>query len=121
MDSALSIIVPFPFLAVSHRSFNEGSIAMHQKGNAYDRYEKCHVETWDVEDMAQVPICKFCLRPVDTPAQYVYGAAHIVVAAIAGPVMLTTFPVNNLIYIRTRRLASVIPSMIRIAPPPRTI
>ncbi|CAB0042895.1 unnamed protein product [Trichogramma brassicae] len=54
-------------------------------------------------------------------ARYWRPAAAVVVAVIAGPVMLMTFPVNNLIYIRTRRLASVIPSMIRIVPPSRTI
>ncbi|CAB0041369.1 unnamed protein product [Trichogramma brassicae] len=42
--------------------------------NSYDRYEKCHVDT---EDGKEVPISTSCLRPIDTPAQYVYGASHI--------------------------------------------
>uniref|UniRef100_A0ABD2W9D9 Uncharacterized protein n=1 Tax=Trichogramma kaykai TaxID=54128 RepID=A0ABD2W9D9_9HYME len=88
---------------------------------SYNRYARCHTEDWNMEVGEEIPICEECHRPIDTPSQYLYGPLHIVVAAVAGPVMLTAFPVNNLIYIRTRRLASVIPSMIRIAPPPRTI
>ncbi|CAB0038213.1 unnamed protein product [Trichogramma brassicae] len=56
---------------------NWNAVSNFAKTNSYDRYERCYVETWDVEDGKEVPICKSCLRPVDTPAQYMYGALHM--------------------------------------------
>ncbi|KAL7288367.1 hypothetical protein TKK_0017698 [Trichogramma kaykai] len=44
--------------------------------NSFDRYERCHVEWWEVEIGEEVPICNRCGRPMDTPGDYVYGPSH---------------------------------------------
>ncbi|KAL7299232.1 hypothetical protein TKK_0007826 [Trichogramma kaykai] len=53
--------------------------------DAYDGYERCHVErweneageTWAVEAGVDAPICEKCLCPVDTPGDLVYGPSLV--------------------------------------------
>ncbi|KAL7290494.1 hypothetical protein TKK_0015268 [Trichogramma kaykai] len=42
----------------------------------FDRYERCHVEWWEVENREEAPIWGRCGRPTDTPGDYVYGPFH---------------------------------------------
>ncbi|CAB0041851.1 unnamed protein product [Trichogramma brassicae] len=44
---------------------------------SYDKYERCHVEWWDVEEGEEAPICGSCGRHTDTPGEYVYGPLFI--------------------------------------------
>ncbi|KAL7296585.1 hypothetical protein TKK_0010014 [Trichogramma kaykai] len=43
---------------------------------SFDRYERCHVEWWEVENGEEAPICGRCGRPTDTPGDYVYDPFH---------------------------------------------
>ncbi|CAB0035078.1 unnamed protein product [Trichogramma brassicae] len=40
----------------------------------YDKYERCHVEWWDVEVGEEAPICSECGRHTDTPGDYVFAS-----------------------------------------------
>ncbi|KAL7306181.1 hypothetical protein TKK_0001626 [Trichogramma kaykai] len=44
---------------------------------SYNRYARCHTEDWNTEVGEEISICEECHRPIDTPAQYLYGPLHM--------------------------------------------